>query len=318
MSAHACGRAKTCRSVESRTALNALSLPGPSNHVWGARKVPFLTLRLALQMRYNDLHCSARSALFGLPYPCSGPFPALSGSCPLCGGPRGSVGHIFGACTHPSLKALYIARHNKAVCMLQAAVSAGSKGGMLCVMMDACRASDLPDGILGTRLPSWLLPRSCLPTIMCPRTDQPLSPTVVRRKLRPDLLFVEGLNASDVQRSASVRRSLRGRCTVHVVEVGYVVESTASVEDRLRQKCEQHADLCAALRRAGWQLHNDGPTVLLLGQAGAVFSAWADGLQGLGVSSTAADALMRDLHLHSLRAATAINMRRLQLEGHPP
>jgi hypothetical protein len=209
---------------------------------------------------------------------------------------------------------MYIKRHNKAVCMLQAAVSAGTKGGMLCVMMDACPASDLPDGVLGTRLPKWLLPRSSLPVILDPSSQRPLCPTIVRRKLRPDLLYVEGLPAEAIV-SGAVPRSTRKCCTVHVIEIGYVAESPASLAARVRDKHQQHAALCAALSSAGWRLHEGSPNVLLLGQAGTVFDAWSRGLDALGVVGRSRDTLLNSLHVHALTSAAAINLCRTQLES---
>ena len=310
---HACGLAKPTYYTALRAVLAAQSSPDASNHMW-AVPIPFAALRLALQMRYNDLWCSSRAHRCSVPYPSSGPFPSAGGACPLCGCCPASVGHIFGACTHPAMKPRYIARHNKAVCMIHAAVSVGLKGSMLCVAMDACPRADLPAGVLGTRLPRWLLPRSCLPTIACPVTQLPLPPSAVRRKLRPDLLFVDGLAPEDV-RGGKVPRSTRARCTVHVIEVGYVSESSHHYIAHSKRKLAQHARLCAALTSAGWVVSGGGPTVMLLGQAGTIFGCCEASLLGLGVVGYPCVALMRALHLHSLACALAINTTRLSLES---
>ena len=312
---HAVGSAKPTVTSGTRAAVHAVSVPGPSNHMW-AGGLPSGIIRLALLVRYNMLHCSARASIMRLPYACTGPFPAIAGACPLCGAGWCSSGHILGACHHPAMKPLYVARHNKAVITLHASVAAGPKGGMLCVMMDACPTAALPDGILGTRLPPWLLPARSLPAMTCPLTAQPLCPASVRRKLRPDLLYVEGLSAADVA-STPIPRRLRRRAVVHVVEVGYITETADSYQAGLARKRAQHDTLCAALRDAGWRIRGDGPTVLLLGNAGTVFCDWAPALSALGVAAEPALSLMRSLHTHSLRYAAAINKQRLTLEHSP-
>ena len=78
---------------------------------------------------------------------------------------------------------------------------------------------------------------------------------------------------------------LKGRATIHIIEVGYVSESSDTYLERIQQKREQHASLCTALASAGWRIHNNQPTALMLGQAGTVFSSWPDVLNDLGVTA---------------------------------
>ena len=78
-------------------------------------------------------------------------------NCPLCGEPD-SVGHLLGGCTHRECVAMKIERHNAAVRMVQDTITCSSRHGGCYTIMDACPANNLPEGVQGTRLPSWLLP----------------------------------------------------------------------------------------------------------------------------------------------------------------
>ena len=96
-----------------------------------------------------------------------------------------------------------------------------------------------------------------------------------------------------------------------------ISETADAYQAGLLRKREQHHSLCAALQAAGWRVKGDGPTVLLLGNAGAVFRDWGLALPVLGVRAASALSLMRSLHLHALRYAAAINIQRLKLEHAP-
>ena len=146
---------------------------------------------------------------------------------------------------------------------------------------------------------------------------RPLCPTAVRRKLRPDILNIENMSPSLARPGAGISSRVKGRATVHIIEVGYVSESSDTYLERIQQKREQHASLCTALASAGWRIHNNQPTALMLGQAGTVFSEWQDVLKDLGVTASRADTLMRSLHVHALRYAYSINTQRLKLERGP-
>ena len=101
--------------------------------------------------------------------------------CPLCGLPDGGS-HTMTGCQNAHLKALYIRRHDDAVKIILKTIGKGSKGGCYTIM-DAGRAIDLPEEVAGKRLPSWLMPNM----------DES-----ERIKLRPDILILEGLDASKV------------------------------------------------------------------------------------------------------------------------
>ena len=74
-----------------------------------------------------------------------------------------------------------------------------------------------PDTVYETRLPAWLLP------------DVPVS---ARAKTRPDILLIAGLPLSSVRglgvNATPALKALQRNCTVHVIEVGYCSEPSAS------------------------------------------------------------------------------------------
>jgi ribonuclease HI len=317
MGLHAPGAARRTYYTNLRDRLATISDPSASNAMWTSR--PYSVCRMVLQVRYGTLNCPALAARQRRPYVAGSR--VMGAACPLCRHAPCTPGHILGGCTHPMLKSMYISRHNGAVCMLQRAVSEGDKGSsLLCVLMDAGQRADLPEGVLGSRVPPWLLPDSCLSDGQSASPGgsdaTPELPEVQRLKLRPDLLFISGLPPSAVPRDPTrvVPARRRMAATVYVVEVGYVSDSSAALAGMLERKRAQHAALCACLARAGWRVHTGGPLVLPLGSTGTVYNAWRDAALLLGVPAAAVPPLMRALHLHSVDTAASINRTRLHLE----
>ena len=70
---------------------------------------------------------------------------------------------------------LNILRHDQAVAMILKTKKNGKKGGCNTII-NAGQAADLPEGVAGKRLPSWILPKVDNET---------------RGKLRPDILIIE-------------------------------------------------------------------------------------------------------------------------------
>ena len=137
-----------------------------------------------------------------------------NGSCPLCLAPLDSAGHLLGECSHRDIKSMHIARHNKAVGLIQDAIASGPLGGSYMVM-DACGRDATPDTVAATRLPPWLLPTM---------------PARVRDKLRPDILILEGLplHTGIALTTASPSLShLQRSCRIHIIEVGYCSDSSS-------------------------------------------------------------------------------------------
>jgi hypothetical protein len=75
-------------------------------------------------------------------------------------------------------QALRVTRHVGAVKILRGVLQ--KRMGAWATFMDAGAQADLPAGVQGKRLPAWLLPEE-------------LITAAERRKLRPDVLVIEGL-----------------------------------------------------------------------------------------------------------------------------
>lgn len=122
--------------------------------------------------------------------------------------------------------------------------------------MDATSMHSLPPGVSTTRMPKWMFP---------PDFDEN-----TRRRLRPDILLIEGLPLStflshqaDIETSSPAGRSFienlkrHPSTLVHIVELGYTSE--ASYSHSLTRKRAQHNRLAHYLLSAGWKLASSPP-----------------------------------------------------------
>ena len=74
-----------------------------------------------------------------------------NGSCRLCLAPLDSAGHLLGECSHRDIKSMHIARHNKAVGLIQDAIDSGSLGGSYMVMDARGRRRHTPPTLVPAR-----------------------------------------------------------------------------------------------------------------------------------------------------------------------
>jgi hypothetical protein len=137
-------------------------------------------IRNLLKIRFRSLWTAARAKQINYPYR------TAAGNnktdvCHICHrrkhSQRDTQGHLLSACTHPDLAALYIKRHNLALCMIQRSVNTHSDLGNCYTIMDATTKEDLPPGVASNRIPPWVLPSI---------SDE------VHNRLRPDLLIFQG------------------------------------------------------------------------------------------------------------------------------
>jgi hypothetical protein len=194
--------------------------------------------------------------------------------------------------------------------MIQSALLFGSLGDAYTIM-DATAAASLPDGVIGTRVPSWMLPS-------VPSQDLAL--------LRPDLLIIEGLSTTAAAalggrlQDPSVLAHIQSRCRIHLIELGYTSESLHS--QSVHRKQDQHSQLLLALAHAGWTVvpgfHGSPYHVLMLGITGVIFRPFTDVLNLLGLRPDAITTLLRDLHVHSVRFVSSLVRlrRRIEASGH--
>jgi hypothetical protein len=166
--------------------------------------------------------------------------------------------------------------------LIQQAIAKGSKGNSW-MLMDAGKASELPEEVAGKRLPAWLLPSE---------SDE------VRQKLRPDIVVVEGLPSCTLVASNARLRHTK----IHVIEVGYGSDTNHS--DKETEKMAQHHAFLAKLREQEF-CRNGGASVfyhvITLGRCGTVPASLSDLLQThLGVGESQATTCIRKLHRNAV------------------
>ena len=86
------------------------------------------------------------------------------------------------------------------------------------------------------------------------------------------------------------------------------------------RKRNQHDTLVAELRLAGWQVQTHGADdvhVLLLRTCATVYTSTPAVLSAFGLPKHAIPPLLRSLHLHAVKFATAILSTRRELERDP-
>jgi hypothetical protein len=218
--------------------------------------------------------------------------------------PPASPGKLFavppaskGVLTTASLLSMYIARHDRAVLAVLAAMRQGNGGGSYTIV-DACRAEELAQHCADAkRLPGWLLPEVSAEE---------------RGKMRPDILRVLGLPATPTPEQVEHAVANKRLHTVQVVEVGYT--SDTRWQQKLLAKREQHAHMIAEMRAAGWrvELH-----VVLVGRAGTVYKTGLRAALTLGMTAMAAKTLLTQLSIQAIGAMHDIACARRRLERRP-
>jgi hypothetical protein len=170
------------------------------------------------------------------------------------------------------MQAHYISRHNGAVQKLLKLIRTGRMQNFYTIM-DATAADALPAGVSDNRIPAWILPDV---------------PEATRLKMRPDILIIEGLDNDDVEafkHMGDYRATAIRQYTVHVIEVGYTA-NTRYLE-KVKEKQQQHEQLCQALRAAGWNVQYTADHQVILGTGGDVYKPTVSLLNSLGVTDTA-------------------------------
>ena len=251
-----------------------------------------------LNARYGYLYNAKLHQLYGR---------GGDGKCPVCrhcraGGPvDDSVGHILGGCAHPTMKGMYINRHNAAVRTITETIHNGKRGGGY-LIMDAGRQEDLPPYCAGQRLPTWMLP------------DDPDTSEI--DKMRPDILFIPELPLCSTRGTKS--RPYKGpadksKCNIYIIEVGYTGDLNHS--EKKERKAEQHRQLADKLQRAGWKVHYTDAEIVTLGTTGTVPNTLKPLLTKLGATPGDADGCCTKLHKHAVNSMGSIIQCRRKMGG---
>jgi hypothetical protein len=216
-----------------RNASATLDPKGSNAYLSNSNTEHWLKLQV-LKARYGLLFNAKLKKLYGR---------GGDGNCPVCRncGPLGptpdSGAHILGGCHHPTLKGMYINRHNRSTRTIADCINEGRYGGGY-MIMDAGKVENLPPYCSGTRVPHWMLPHL---------TEEEI------RRLRPDILLIPTLASHKARRKRYRGPANRSGHDVYIIEVGYTGDLQHA--DKLAQKSAQHARLKEELMRAGWTVH---------------------------------------------------------------
>jgi hypothetical protein len=122
-------------------------------------------------------------------------------------------------CQDKHIKAFYINRHNRAVCIIQKTVSKEANGNNY-MIMDAGKQDELPDAVRMQRMPDTLRP---------PHINKE-----EWRKLRPDLVMITGMLANETPMHGT-------KPHIEMVELGYCSDTNHDV--KIKETEQQHAQL---------------------------------------------------------------------------
>ena len=107
---------------------------------------------------------------------------ATTDQCPLCHMPD-STGHMLGGCMHREMKAMYIARHDKAMRQVLKQVLQGKHGGYY-VIADVGTLEGLQQlGAHSKRIPDFVIPEECS------FLQDAEGNTTTHDRLRPDIML---------------------------------------------------------------------------------------------------------------------------------
>ena len=221
----------------------------------------------------------------------------------------------------PAFKAMYIARHDQALCLVLKSIAKGDHGGYY-TTADIGRAELIEDmGVSAKRIPPWLLPDSCLERADIHPAD--------RSRLRPDIMLAEMTQSESMsyrrhsQRHLELSTTLNSqskadgslgpqRRKVWLVEGGYTSD-TRHLE-KLAEKQNQQQKLVGALELRGFDVK---PMIFAFGVGGTIYKQSVEDMRQLEVSTTAITKTSKEVHLHSVTCATNINTLGTQNIGQP-
>ena len=206
--------------------------------------------------------------------------PATNPFCPICKCGVDGASHILAGCQDRQMKGFYINRHNRAVCIIQKAVSKDANGNNYMVM-DAGKQDELPDTVQNQRMPESLRP-----------TDMVTAEQW--RKFRPDLVMITGMLANETPTHGM-------KLHMEMVEVGYCSDTNHDV--KIQEKQQQHKQLLELLRAAG---HTVRYHTITLGTTGTIRNETLESLQQMGLTLPHAQKTMIKLHKNAIDSEQSI------------
>jgi hypothetical protein len=216
----------------------------------------------------------------------------------------------MGGCRHADMQRLYINRHNRGLLCVAEAVSRGTHGAGYMVL-DATALEAAPAFAPDNRVPDWML--------LTPNQRRlTQAERELANKMRPDLLFIPSLPRATTTNPhyKGPPKVERTRHTVYIVEFGCCGD--LSHTEKVAEKAQQHAQLAARLREAGWNVAYGPHTIITLGYAGSIRKQSGDLLRTLGCKDGQAGICMSRLHSLATKYAAAILPKRRWLENNMP
>ncbi|GIL62843.1 hypothetical protein Vafri_16905 [Volvox africanus] len=203
-----------------------------------------------------------------------------------------SGAHKLGGCTHPTMKGMYINRHNQATRLIAECLHNGRhRGGLM--IMDAGKTDNLPQYCHGTHIPGWMLPHLTKEEISC---------------LRPDILFIPTLALWKTKNRHYRGPQDKKQHVAYIIEVGY----TGELQHTEKQNMEQHAKLKEELTKAGWTVCYNDAQIVTLGSTGTLPKSLTPMLCQLGVHPEQAIRTSQNIHQQTVdMAGTIIHTRRV-------
>ena len=265
-----------------------------SGRIWHDPSISWRQTMLCLKTRWGHLWSKKLAHRYRLPYNGT---PARDPNCPLCSGLDGSS-HILGGCSHPAMKAAYIARHDTAVKTLYSVLTKKSALGGFYSILDAGKATDLPPGVASKKFPPEMRPAHVSAETW--------------GKLRPDIAIISGLPSSGTTSIADAI-SDKSHYKIILFEVGFC--SDTKHESKRIEKHQQHKDLMNYLQNDGWDVTLQ---VVTLGHTGTVPQSLRDILASYTVPTTDIIKCYNQLHQQAVKTADTIISSRRALERHTP
>ncbi len=116
--------------------------------------------------------------------------------------------------------------------------------------------------------------------------------------MQPDLLLIEGLAGAGLLKLDRLEHaSERRRCQVHIVEVGYCMETAYMI--KYQEKHAQHQQLITHLREAGYV--EIKLQLLTFGSTGGMFHLIARHSRQSGITGPPRKMLLANLHFEALK-----------------
>jgi hypothetical protein len=222
--------------------------------------------------------------------------------CPLCG-KKDSGSHTMGECTNREMHKLYVARHNRAVEIILLALRKSSWFTNSAMLMDAGRAGELPDGVIGKGdLIQELYNHA-------PR-DGPLDGDVLTK---PDIVVVQGRTPAAACGILGSADRFSPNQKLVFFEVGYCSDTRFS--QKLDEKREQHRMTARRLENQGYVVEYESFNCIALGHGASVFHNVRYTLEHYQVPTTVVDHAMRKLVQNAAQYALAIMTERRAQEA---